>query len=172
MILPDHLAPGLDVIIVGTAVAERSAARGHYYAGPGNDFWHLLHESGLTPRLLTPDDDGTLLSLGIGLTDLVKNVARSHDRGLKFDVPSLNSKVELYQPRWVAFHGVIAAKEYAKGIGHRPPGLGRAPFLASGRPVFVLPSASGSNHRRDYHGRPTRISWWAEFAALVREEVA
>lgn len=168
MILPDYLAPGLDVIIVGTAAGEQSAGLGHYYAGQGNDFWHLLHESGLTPRLLTPDDDWTLLGLGIGLTDLVKNVAQSHDRGLKFDVPSLTANVDRYQPRWVALHGVTAAEEYAKGTGHRPPGLGRAPFLASGRPVFVLPSASGSNHRRDYHGRPTRIAWWAEFAALVK----
>jgi TDG/mug DNA glycosylase family protein len=47
--LPDILAPSLHVVICGTAVGERSAERRRYYAGPGNDFWRLLHLSGLTP---------------------------------------------------------------------------------------------------------------------------
>lgn len=59
-VLPDLLRPGLDVVFCGTAVATASAQRGHYYAGPGNRFWQLLHESGLTTTLLTPEDDATL----------------------------------------------------------------------------------------------------------------
>jgi double-stranded uracil-DNA glycosylase len=31
-VLPDILAPGLDVVFCGTAPGERSAARGHYFA--------------------------------------------------------------------------------------------------------------------------------------------
>ena len=46
--LPDYLSPGLKVVFVGTAAGERSAARGHYYAGRGNKFWELLWEAGLT----------------------------------------------------------------------------------------------------------------------------
>ena len=49
-VLPDVLAPDLRVVFVGTAAGARSAAVGHYYAGPGNRFWHTLHEIGLTPR--------------------------------------------------------------------------------------------------------------------------
>lgn len=45
-VLDDVLAPNLRVVFCGTAVGVRSAARGHYYAGPGNDFWRLLHGSG------------------------------------------------------------------------------------------------------------------------------
>jgi TDG/mug DNA glycosylase family protein len=81
--LPDYLQPDLRLVLVGTAVGEKSAARGHYYAGPGNDFWAYLYETGLTPTRLTPNDDASLPRYGIGLTDLVKSIAQSHDRGLR-----------------------------------------------------------------------------------------
>jgi TDG/mug DNA glycosylase family protein len=84
-VLPDILAPNLRIVFCGTAVGQRSAQRGHYYAGPGNDFWRLLHDTGLTPRLLAPDDDVTLPTYGLGLTDLAQNVAQSHDRGPVYD---------------------------------------------------------------------------------------
>ena len=35
--LADFLAPDLHAVFVGTAAGDRSAARGHYYAGPGNE---------------------------------------------------------------------------------------------------------------------------------------
>jgi Uracil DNA glycosylase superfamily len=85
--LPDYLQPDLRLVLVGTAVGVKSAARGHYYAGPGNDFWAFLYEAGLTPTRLTPNDDASLPRYGIGLTDLVKSIAQSHDRGLPYDVP-------------------------------------------------------------------------------------
>jgi len=63
-------------VIVGTAVGEKSAARGHYYAGPGNEMWRFLHdEAGLTSVRLSPERDHELPRHGIGLTDLVKDLA-------------------------------------------------------------------------------------------------
>src|ERR1035437_6294356 len=56
-ILPDHLRPNLTFVFCGTAVAARSASRGHYYSGTGNEFWRFLHESAITPVLLKPEDD-------------------------------------------------------------------------------------------------------------------
>jgi TDG/mug DNA glycosylase family protein len=32
--------------------------------------------------------------------------------------------------------------------------------------VFVLPGVSGANQRKDYDGRPNRLSWWRDLAAL------
>ena len=72
-VLPDILAPDLDVVFCGTAVANASATRGHYFAGPRNAFWTLLYQSGFTPRLLTADEDSTLPTHGVGITDLVKD---------------------------------------------------------------------------------------------------
>ena len=47
-VLSDLLAPGLAVVFVGTAVGTTSAVRQAYYAGPGNKFWRIVAETGLT----------------------------------------------------------------------------------------------------------------------------
>ena len=164
MPLPDILAPGLQAIICGTAVGERSNAVGHYYAGPGNIFWRLLHESGLTLRLLSPDEDKTLPDYGIGLTDLNKTVAQSRDRGLTWDVPGLLAKVEQYRPAWVAFHGLTAARAVRRGQH-----LGPATWELGPARVFVLPSASGANRSAD-KATPDRLGWWSEFADMLKEK--
>jgi double-stranded uracil-DNA glycosylase len=119
-VLPDYLAPGLRVVICGTAVSTHSASRGHYYAGPANEFWPLLHYAGLTPVLLTPEDDARVLEFGLGLTDLAKNVAASSDTGLSpdYEVDEFVEKITRFQPAWVAFHGKTAGKAAAKALGH------------------------------------------------------
>jgi TDG/mug DNA glycosylase family protein len=38
--------------------------------------------------------------------------------------------------------------------------------------VFVLPGTSGANRRKDYDGRPNRIAWWRDLAALAGPELA
>lgn len=168
-VLPDILTTGLKVVFCGTAVGERSAARGHYYAGRGNDFWRLLKDAGLTPRLLSPEKDATLPEYGLGVTDLVKNIAQSHDRGLIYDIEGFRRKVATYKPRWVAFTSKEAGKVAAKAFGQPTPGLGVAPWTVVDARVFVLPSPSGANRRSDYDGRPTRLDWWRQLADLVRE---
>jgi double-stranded uracil-DNA glycosylase len=164
--LPDHLVPGLRLVFVGTAVGLQSALRRHYYAGRGNHFWRLLAESGLTPIRLTPSDDATLPSYGIGLTDLVKTVAQSHDRGLAehYDVPLFERKITESKPRVVAFTSKQAAAVVARYHGHGPPFWGAARWTVGGRPVFVLPSPSGANNRRT---EPSREEWWRRLAVFV-----
>lgn len=169
-VLPDILAPDLSVVFVGTAVGECSAARGHYYAGPGNAFWRLLHEAALTPVRLAPQDDTVLPEFGLGLTDVVKDVIRGDDRGATFDVTRLVTKIEHYRPDWVAFNGKKAAEEVARAEGQSMPGLGPLPWPVAGSRTFVLPSSSGANQRREYDGRPTRLEWWAELSDLLAQE--
>src|SRR3954447_11673030 len=68
----DILAPSLRVVFVGFNPSIPAWRTGHYYANPGNRFYRLLHEVGLTPRLLTPLEDRTLLAHGIGAIDLLQ----------------------------------------------------------------------------------------------------
>lgn len=75
--LPKYLKPNLCVLFVGFNPGERSAQIGHYYGHPGNRFWWLLHQSGLTPRLLKPEEDSSMLDLGYGLTDIVARPSKS-----------------------------------------------------------------------------------------------
>jgi hypothetical protein len=122
-VLPDYLAPGLRVVFCGTAVSTTPASRGHYYAGPGNEFWPLLHESGLTPVLLTPDEDARVLEFGLGLTDLAKTVAASSDAGLgaHYDIDGFVEKIEGLPPAWLAFHGKAAGKARPRHSATHPP---------------------------------------------------
>ncbi|WP_084102616.1 mismatch-specific DNA-glycosylase [Demequina sp. NBRC 110051] len=167
-VLPDRLGQGLRVVFCGTAPGLVSAARGHYYAGPGNRFWSLLFEAGFVPEPLTPGDDHRVGEYGIGLTDLVKTMAQSHDKGLPYDAQGLEAKVRAHRPAWIAFTSKEAGKAVARYLGERPPGLGVQDWTFGGAKAMVLPSPSGRNQGRSaYDGRATRLEWWAEAARVI-----
>ena len=48
-LVPDLLAPGLDLVFCGTAPSPASFKARAYYANPGNAFWPTLNAVGLTP---------------------------------------------------------------------------------------------------------------------------
>ena len=154
--LPDIVAPGLDVVFCAPAVGECAAMRGHYYAGPGNVFWRLLHQAGFTPHQLEPREDDTAPTYGIGLVDVVRTSPPDR-RPERFDVAALVQTLGQCRPRWVAFNGKHAATVVARSLGHRPPPLGPLSWSIGGASVFVLPSSSGANQRREYDGRATRV---------------
>jgi double-stranded uracil-DNA glycosylase len=140
-ILPDLLQPGLRLVFCGTAAGKRSAEEGAYYAHPGNLFWRALFQSGLTPRLLAPQEFPLLPGFGIGLTDLAKRHAGNDDELPKdaFDVPGLIAKVERYAPEVLAFTSKNAARAalgVAAAYGLQAQRFGRTQ-------LFVLPSPSG-----------------------------
>jgi double-stranded uracil-DNA glycosylase len=172
-ILPDYLRPGLRAVFCGTAVATASRDRGGYYAGPGNEFWNYLYESGLTRVRLNPESDHRVLEFGIGLTDLVKDQAASSDQGLVgYDVAGFEKKIRKFKPDWVVFHGKTAAKEAARGLRVQYPQLlGKQEWLVADRPVFVVPSASGANRDPSrLEGRADRIDWFRELAELLDDK--
>jgi TDG/mug DNA glycosylase family protein len=156
MPLDDMVGANPRVVFCGMSAAESTHEREHYYETPGNNFWEMLHESGLTPVRLGPQDDHTLPQLGLGLTDLV-----SHD------VEALAAKVARWRPEWIAFTSKTTAHAVARALGERRPGLGPAPWDFAGAAVFVLPGTSGANRRRDYDGRPGRLPWWRDLAMLA-----
>ncbi len=159
MPLPDILAPGLRVVIVGTIAARHRRERDHYYAGVGNAFWVLLHESGLTPRVLTPEQDEQLPSFGIGLTDLVWTPSGEPD------LAGLDAKLTSAAPEAVAFVSKTAATSYARAAGARlPRGYGELSWTAAGRPAFVLPGPSGANNGMPL---PLRIAMWRDLADFL-----
>lgn len=169
--LPDYLDHGLRVVFCGTAAATRSAGIGHYYAGRGNDFWVYLFQASLTPRRLAPHDDHTVVSYGIGLTDLAKSVAANTDRELagEYDVPGFVEKIEHYSPAVVAFHGKEAAKVVSRTLRHgRSVKLGLQPWRIADQRVFVVPSASGANRDASrLEGKPSRVAWFIELRELA-----
>lgn len=142
-LVPDLLAPGLRLVLCGTAPSRASAARRAYYAKPGNRFWPALHRAGITPRQFAPGEYSQLLTHGVGLTDLCKHHAGT-DAELPreaFDVPALHEKITRYRPEWIAF----TSKNAAKAALGRPAHYGEQPErLGEGSTrVYVLCSPSG-----------------------------
>lgn len=152
----------------GTAVATASAERGHYYSGRGNKFWQLLHESGFTPFRLTPEDDDSLPSFGVGITDLVKTVAQSHDRGLDFGgAPTVAGHIIAAAPQWVAFNGLTAGRAASRHLGLGRPkevGLGEQSWAIGPSRVFVVPNSSGAHATMPF---ADKLHWWTMFRRLV-----
>ena len=160
-VLPDVLRPDLGLLICGMAPGPLSAATGTYYAGNGNRFWRTLHETGLTPRQLAPEEFATLTEYGIGLTDLVKH-ASGTDSDLNqedFDVQGFWQKVLSISPSVLAFNGKKAAKI---ALDQSDVDYGYQAEPLAGTVVFVLPSTSG-NARRYWD-----IRHWLECARLPR----
>jgi TDG/mug DNA glycosylase family protein len=171
-ILPDYLEEGLGVVFCGTAVATASAKERHYYSGPGNQFWSLLHQSKLTPVPLTPADDHRVLEYGLGLTDLAKHVAASEDRGLgvHYDVAGFLQRIERYAPRWVAFNGKMAAQQVAKHLKEpRRLSLGRQAWTVGPASVFVVPSTSAAHCDPAFlEGADSKLQWFERLGQQVR----
>jgi double-stranded uracil-DNA glycosylase len=159
--LPDVLASELRVIFVGTAAGRVSAARGEYYAHPGNRFWRTLRDIGLTPRLFEPREFSELLALGIGLTDMSKLGAGMDHQIAKheFDRVQFEANVCRYRPRAIAFTSKKAASIWLGRSATSAIPYGRqSPTLPDFPAVFVLPSPSGA--ARSYWD----IAPWQELA--------
>jgi TDG/mug DNA glycosylase family protein len=164
--LPDLLAEGIDLLFVGINPSLKSARVGHYYAGPGNLFWRCLHEGGLTPTRLTPQEDRRLLEFGIGVTDCVPRPSRGAGdvRATEFRdaAPALLAKIERYRPRLICFNGLMGYRAAIDPLGT----LGRQPNLLAGAVVFVVPSTSAANAG---FTREERVEWFRRLAALRQE---
>ena len=114
------------------------------YAGPGNRFWWVLHETGLTPRRLEPGEFRDLPRYGIGLTDVAKYTS-GPDSSLAradFDPAAVIGKVERYAPRILAFVGKRAAREV----------LGGPSPTAAGRPGSASATSGSCRRRPARHG--------------------
>jgi TDG/mug DNA glycosylase family protein len=162
--LPDLLRDDLKLVFVGTAAGQRSADVGHYYAHPGNRFWRTIHEIGITPRRYQPHEFASLLSLGIGFTDMCKAGAGMDRIALRspVDVPAFREKMRRHRPRTIAFTSRKAASLFY-GRATKAFVLGLQPFEQDFPAVFVLASPSGaaSGH--------WSLQPWRELADWIRD---
>lgn len=145
-LLPDLIAPGLDVLFVGINPGLWSAATGWHFARPGNRFWPALHRGGFTPRQLHPSEQDELPGLGLGITNMVARASARADEltagELVEGARELTAKVARYRPRWVAVVGVTA---YRIGFARPKAGFGPQPEPLAAARLWVLPNPSGLN---------------------------
>ncbi|WP_442951674.1 mismatch-specific DNA-glycosylase [Paenibacillus sp. GYB003] len=143
--IPDHLDYGLAILFIGFNPSVRSGETGHHYANPHNRFWTIIHGAGLTPRKYKPEEDGELLKLGYGFTNIVSRPTRTAAEITKEEYRAgrlrLMETIQTYRPKVACFVGKGVYGQYSgkTGIdwGEQPQPLVR------GVVEFVAPSSSG-----------------------------
>jgi mismatch-specific thymine-DNA glycosylase len=164
--LTDILAPNLIAVFIGTNPGIRTAAQGHAYAHPSNQFWKLLHSSGCTDERLRPEQDVELPARYLlGNTNIVerptKDAAELSKAEMTDGAPLLDEKCRKWRPEcvcivgkgiWEAIfrhrHGKNPSKaEFHWGWQDEEENMGRIAAVGEdgyqGARVFVTTSTSG-----------------------------
>ena len=161
------LGPGLRAVFIAINPSSRSARIGYSFSSPGNPFWRLLHESGLTPVRLAPSDEHQLLDHGLGLVSTVARAtpaAASLSRAeLREGAALVRGQLAQHRPSVVVLLGLTLYPVFV------PAGRGRGPGLMPDRvgdaELFVLPNPSGRN--RAYPGFAPKLVWYQALAARL-----
>ncbi|KAK5068970.1 uracil DNA N-glycosylase Thp1 [Exophiala sp. CCFEE 6388] len=108
--LVDSLRPGLTLVCIGLNPGLMTAATGHAYAHPSNRFWHLLHDSGVTPKKHIAAETRDLMDLySIGNTNICQRPTRSGDGLSKLELEqgavTLEEKIAKFKPEAVVIVG-------------------------------------------------------------------
>lgn len=162
--VPDVLAPGLRLVLVGINPGRVSAAVGAHFANPRNDFWRLLHASGLTPRELGPGDRERLPGYGIGITNAALRTTPGSGDLRAADFAGSAARLERIardlRPAVMAFVG----KEAYRGAFRERPSLGLQARRLADTTLFVLPSTSPANAAVPW---AERLRWFRACRDLV-----
>jgi TDG/mug DNA glycosylase family protein len=146
----DLLRPGLELVFCGYNPSLTSGRSGNHYAHPGNRFWRVLLASGVTDRLYEPQEDETLLGIGIGFTNLCSRPTRRADELTREEIRSgafaLRQKLEQFQPQVVAYTG-IGVYKWFRATSKVSWGVQSASAVPGVTDV-VVPSPSGLNRMR------------------------
>ncbi len=165
-VVPDVVGPGLRVLFCGINPGLYSAATAHHFARPGNRFWPTLFAAGFTPRLFHPSDERELLTLGLGITNVVNRASAAADELTPAELvaggKSLARKVRRLRPRFLAVLGVGA---YRVAFARPKAVLGLQNELVGGARVWVLPNPSGLNA---HYGRAKLAALYAELLVEVQ----
>jgi TDG/mug DNA glycosylase family protein len=143
--VPDIIAPNLKILFIGFNPGSRSAETGHHFAGYSNKFWKLLAAAALTPYQFKPEEDGRLLTFGLGITNIVARPSRTAAEITKEEYQDgrliLQEKLALYKPQVACYAGVGVYREFARQTrvvcGWQPENM------VSGVADYVVPSPSG-----------------------------
>jgi TDG/mug DNA glycosylase family protein len=157
--VPDVLAPDLAVVFCGINPGRVSAAAGHHFANPRNDFWRLLHDAGFTPRLLAPAEQLELPRFGYGLTNAAYRTTPGSGDLRRGDFEGAAARLariaaEL-RPAVIGFVG----KEAYRGAFNERSELGLQERTLGETRLFVLPSTSPANAAVPY---AERLRWFRE----------
>ncbi|PQV64795.1 G/U mismatch-specific uracil-DNA glycosylase [Abditibacterium utsteinense] len=144
--MPDIIAPGLRVLFCGINPSVYSVVVGHHFARPGNRFWPALFAGGFTPHRFSPSEDGKLLDLGFGITNVAeKSSVAAADltrEEIETGARELENRVLRFEPQVLAILGIGA---YRTGFSRPKATLGLQNERIGQTQIWVLPNPSGLN---------------------------
>ena len=148
--LPDHVAPGMRLLVCGLNPSLYSADRGVNFARPGNRFWPAMLAAGLVT--VDRDPAHALAEHGVGMTDLVKRATVAAAELTRDEFVTGVARVERLCA-WlrpgslcvVGLAGWRAAVDRRATVGWQERTLG-------GVPVYVMPNTSGLNASTQHAG--------------------
>ena len=158
--LPDLTCARPRVLFVGINPSLRSAEIGHHFAGPGNPFWRLLAAAKFVQAPFTYEDDATLPSLGLALTNICARPTRAASELKPAEFVEGRARlarlIGQLEPEVVAFVGITVYRAFfgprvGAGAGPKPERIGAAR-------VFVVPNPSGLNAA--YPGFADKLVWF------------
>lgn len=156
------MAPGLRVVFSGINPGFRSAEAAAHFANPRNDFWRLLAEADLTPRLLVPEEQWEMLELGYGLTNAAYRTTKGSGDLRRGDFAGSAERfgrmAEELRPELIAFVGKAAYE----GVFRERPDHGLQERRLGETRLFVLPSTSPANAAVSYE---ERLRWFRALRA-------
>jgi TDG/mug DNA glycosylase family protein len=160
--VPDILAPGLRCVFCGINPGQRSSAAACHFANPRNDFWRLLADAGLTPRLLDPSEQWEMPGLGYGLTNAAYRTTKGSSDLRRGDFAGSAERLERLaaelEPGTIAF---VGKSSYQGAFGVPRCDLGLQERRLGATTLFVLPSTSPANAAVPYE---ERLAWFARLA--------
>lgn len=167
--LPDHVRPGLRLLVCGMNPGRSSAWYGMYFARPGNLFWPAMRAAGLVPRASGPGEEAWLCrTLGIGFTDVVRRptdrIADLTEVEWREGARRFRALVRRVRPRAICLVGLRGARAVL-GPNARP---GPQPDGLEGAACFVVPATSGrqaTDGRRETFARFRALAAWLEQVA-------
>jgi TDG/mug DNA glycosylase family protein len=144
--IPDVVGPGLRVLFSGINPSLYSAATGCHFARPGNRFWPALHASGFTASQLRPPEQWSLLSYGLGITNLVARATARADELTSAELRAGGAALALLAERLDAsFLAILGVTAYRAAFGEPGAVVGPQSLRLGGAQVWVLPNPSGLN---------------------------
>jgi TDG/mug DNA glycosylase family protein len=144
--IADVAGPGLRVLFSGINPGLYSAATGCHFARPGNRFWPALHASGFTATQLRPSEQRSLLSYGLGITNLVARATARADELTAAELRAGGAALAVLAARLdVPFVAVLGVTAYRAAFGVPGAAVGPQSLRLGGAQVWVLPNPSGLN---------------------------
>jgi TDG/mug DNA glycosylase family protein len=150
--VPDLVGPGVRLVFVGINPGLMTAARQVHFGNPANRFRPALVAAGLLDPArdgvpgMTEADLATLLSRGVGITNLVPFATARADELTRTQLLAGRNRLEAFvaehRPHVVAVLGITA---YRTAFGRPRATPGRQPEAVGSAELWVVPNPSGLN---------------------------